>query len=243
MNKRNLFGTIIILSILSGGFISGCKDGKSGEDKITIQKEYDRAGRVISEISVKDGMKHGPTRNYYEDGKLHSVINYEEGKRHGELVWYYENGKQYQVTAYIHGKQNGIQKKYYESGKLMAEIPYRDGEQQPGMKEYTETGNLVTDYPEIVFEKPERMGSPNRFAIKIHLSDNSEGVLFQQRIISNTGDTMMAIVPTTNGIGEITFFVEKGGSTQANISIVAKSKTRLRNNYVTDSTYHVKIVN
>jgi len=125
----------------------------------------------------------------------------------------------------------------------MAEIPYRDGEQQPGMKEYTETGNLVTDYPEIVFEKPVRTGSPNRFAIKIRLSDNSKEVLFQQRIISTAGDTMIATVPNTNGIGEITFFVERGGSTQADINIVAKSKTRLRNNYITDSIYHVKIAN
>jgi hypothetical protein len=243
MSNRNLFIIIIILSLISGVYISGCKDGKGGKEKITVQKKYNKTGKVVSEISVKDGLKHGPTRNYYEDGKLHSVVNYEEGKQHGESIWYYENGKPYQVTPYVLGKQNGIQKKYYESGKLMAEIPYRDGEQQPGMKEYTETGNLVTSYPEIVFEKPEKTGSPNRFAMKIHLSNNSKEVAMHQRIISNAGDTLMAAVPITDGIGEITFFVEKGGSTDADITIVAKTKTRLRNNYVTDSTYHVRIVN
>jgi len=240
MTRNILFITIIAVAIMS----DGCNfTGKRGKDKITIQKRYSQTGKLVSEISVKNGVKHGPTKNYYEDGKLHSVVNYKEGKQHGESVWYYENGKPYQVTQYINGERRGIQKKYYQSGRLMAEIPYSYGEQQPGMKEYTEKGNLVTDYPEIVFEKPVRTASPNRFVMKIHLSNNSEEVLFQQRIISSTGDTMMASVPTLNGNGEFTFFVEKGRIMEKDIDIVAKTKTRLSNNYITEGTYQVKITN
>lgn len=234
---------LIILALVFSGCGSGSKDGSGGKEKITIQKKYDRAGRVVSEVSIKNGLKHGPTRNYYESGKLHSVVHYEEGKQHGESVWYYENGKPYQVTPYINGKRNGIQKKYYQSGKLMAEIPFVNGEQQPGMKEYSETGKLITDYPEIVFEKPQKTAFPNRMILKIHLSNNSKEVTYHQRIISSEGDTLMAAVPTTDGVGEFTFFISKGESIETDITIIAKTKTRLRNNYIIEGDYHVKIQN
>jgi len=240
MRNKNLPIVIIILMMISGAYMIGCKEQK---EKITVQKKYDRAGRVVSEVSVKDGLKHGPTRNYYENGKLHSIVNYEEGKQHGESVWYYENGKPYQVTIFVNGKQEGIQKKYYQSGELMAEIPFSNGEQQVGMKEYTESGTLITNYPEIVFEKPQRTSSPNRVVLKIHLSNNSNEVTFHQRIIASAGDTLLAAVPTKDGVGEFTFFIAKGTSTEADITIIAKTKTRLRNNYILEGVYHVKIDN
>lgn len=243
MIKRNLPGILIILALVSGGCNSGGKDDRIRKEKTTIQKKYDRAGRVVSEVSIKDGLKHGPTRNYYESGKLHSIVHYNEGKLHGESVWYYENGQPYQVTPYINGKRNGIQKKYYQSGKLMAEVPFIKGEQQPGMKEYSETGKLITDYPEIVFEKPQKTASPNRMILKIHLSNNSKEVTFHQRIISSTDDTLMAEVPTKDGIGEFTFFISKGELVETDLTIVAKTKTRLRNNYIIEGVYHVKIQN
>lgn len=232
-----------ILSLLTIACNSGDKPGKSRKEKITIQKKFSRSGVLVSEISMKDSVRHGPTKNYYENGKIQSIIPFEDGKRQGESVWYYENGKPYQVTQYINGEAEGIQKKYYQSGRLLAEVPFHNGRQLPGMKEYTETGELITDYPQIIFENPVRTSVPGRFILKMYMSDHSKEVAFEQVVISATGDTILATVPTQDGIGEIPFFAERGKTVVAQVTIKAKTRTRLKNIYITEGQYMVKVRN
>jgi hypothetical protein len=125
---------------------------------------------------------------------------------------------------------------------LMSEVPYFEGEQIPGMKEYKENGELITDYPEIVFLEPEKT-SPDRYFLRFHMSNKSRNVRFQQSIISNDGDTLMADVPTRDGVGEIPFFVSKGGSVRTTVTVYAAVNTPLRNVYHTAGTCRVNIVN
>lgn len=238
---------LIILVFLSMVIIacnSGDKPGgKTGKEKLKIQKKFNQSGQLIAEVSLKNGVKHGPTTNFYEDGKVHSVVNFVDGKQEGETIWYYENGKTYQVTPFVNGQEHGLQKKYYKSGMLLAEVRYINGHQQPGMKEYTESGALVTDYPVIVFEKPVKSDIPGRFILKMHMSDNSKEVAFEQKVISSNGDTTMAKVPTREGIGEVPFFVDKGKTVMAQICVQAKVRTRLKNIYLTENQFLVKITN
>ena len=240
---NNYLVGLCILSLLAIACNSGDKSGGARKEKITIRKKFSTTGVLVSEISMKDGIRHGPTKNFYENGKIQSLINYEEGKQQGESIWYYENGKPYQVTQYVNGQEQGIQKKYYQSGRMLAEVPFRNGHQLPGMKEYTETGELITDYPEIVFETPVRSSVPDRFVLRMHMSNNSKEVAFKQMVISANGDTIMADVPAQEGIGEIPFFVEKGKSVVAQVHIQAKTRTRLKNIYITERQYFVRIKN
>jgi hypothetical protein len=237
---------LIIVSLLSMTLVacnSGEKSGRPRKEKITIRKQFSRSGVLVSEISMKDTVRHGPTKNYYENGKVQSIINFEDGKRQGESIWYYENGSPYQVTPYVNGQEEGIQKKYYQSGRLLAEVPFHNGKQLPGMKEYTELGEVITGYPEIVFEKPVRTSVPGRFILKMHMSDNSREVAFEQIVITASGDTILATVPTQNGIGEIPFFADKGKTVVAQVRIKAKTRTRLKNIYITEGQYLVRINN
>jgi hypothetical protein len=231
------------LSVLLIACNSGDKSGRSGKEKTSIQKIFSRSGVLVSEISMKDGVKHGHSTNYYESGKVQSVINFENGKQQGESIWYYENGTPYQVTQYVNGEAEGIQKKYYKSGKLLAEIPFRNGKQLNGMKEFTETGELISGYPEIVFDKPVRTSVSGQFILKMHLSDNSKEVVFEQVLVSATGDTILADVSSLEGIGEIPFAVNKGQTVAAQVQIKAKTRTRLKNIYITERQYYVKIKN
>ena len=207
------------------------------------QKVYNRSGVLESEISMKDGVREGPTTNYYESGKIQSVFNFKNGKEEGESVWYYEDGKPYQVTWFVNGEEEGIQKKYYKTGELLAEVPFHKGKQLTGMKEYTEKGELITGYPEIVFEKPVRTSPSGQFLLRMHLSDNSKAVVFEQLTVNSMGDTVMADVLTREGIGEIPFFVGKGQTVTVQAQIRAKTRTRLKNIYITDRKYYSKIRN
>jgi antitoxin component YwqK of YwqJK toxin-antitoxin module len=233
----------LLIPVLLNECNSGDKPGKPRKEKISVQKVYGPSDMLVSEITMKDGVRHGPTTNYYQSGKVQSVINFENGKRQGESVWYYEDGKPYQVTQYINDMKEGIQKKYYKSGKILAEVPFYNDEQQIGIKEYTETGELITDYPEIIFEKPVKTSSSGQFVLRMHLSDNSKEVVFEQRMINAAGDTVMAKVSAKEGIGEIPFFVEKGKSVAAQVQIRAKTRTSLKNIYVAERQYYVKIKN
>lgn len=241
MNKY--FVGLFILSLIVIACNSGDKSGGARKEKITVRKKFSTSGVLVSEISMKDGIRHGPTKNYYENGKIQSLINFEEGKQQGESIWYYENGRPYQVTPFVNGQEQGIQKKYYQSGRLMAEVPFSNGHQLPGMKEYSQTGDLLTDYPEIVFEMPAKSSVPGRFILRMHMSDNSKEVAFEQMVISASGDTIMADVPSQEGIGEIPFSVEKGKTVVARVHIQAKTRTRLKNIYITDEQYFVRIKN
>jgi hypothetical protein len=209
IKSKHFLIVFFLISLLLNACNSGDKPGRPRKEKTSVQKVYSRSGMLVSEITMRDGVRHGPTTNYYQSGKVQSVINFENGKQQGESVWYYEDGKPYQVTQYINDKIEGIQKKYYKSGRILAEVPFYNGEQLIGIKEYTETGELITDYPEIIFEKPVKTSTSGQFIIKMHLSDNSMGVVFEQMLINVAGDTVMAKVSTNKGTGEIPFFVEK----------------------------------
>jgi hypothetical protein len=188
-------------------------------------------------------VREGTTTNYYESGHIQSVFNFKNGKEEGESVWYYEDGKPYQVTWYVNGEKEGIQKKYYRSGKLLAEVPFLKDNQQKGMKEYTETGELITGYPEIVFEKPVQTSPSGQFLLRLHLSDNSKEVAFEQMMVNASGDTVIADVPAREGIGELPFMVGKGQTAAIQVLIRAKIRTRLKNIYITDRQYYGKIRN
>ena len=234
------------LSVLVFGIcMISCSSGNrsSSEDGTQIQRKYNQMGKVESEISHIDGLKHGQAKYYYDNGKMQYLIHYDQGKKHGESTWYYEDGKVYQVTPFIHGEEHGVKKKFYASGKLMSEVTYRNGEQQPGLKEYTEDGKLLTKYPEIVFVKPVRESTGTRFTLKMQMSNKTKEVAFTQLVISNSGDTITAPVPTKDGVGEIPFFVNKGGSTSTVIHITAVTKTKFNNRYITSGEYNLKITN
>jgi antitoxin component YwqK of YwqJK toxin-antitoxin module len=222
---------------------SGDKPGRPGKEKTRVQKVYGHSDILVSEITMKGEVRHGPTRNYYESGKIQSVINFENGIQQGEAVWYYEDGKPYQISQYINGKIEGLQKKYYKSGRILAEVPFYRGEQKVGMKEYTEAGELITDYPQIEFEKPVKTSRSGQFLLRMHMSDNSKEVVFEQVITNVPGDTVIAKVNTIDGTGEIPFFVEKGQSVAAQVQLRARIRTRLKNIYIAERQYYVKIKN
>ncbi len=225
-------------------FFCSCGDGsrKGNADQVQVKKNYNELGVLESEISHIDGIRHGPSRYFYDNGRLKIMTPYENGKKHGESIWYYEDGNIYQLTPFKHGEEHGIRKKYYPSGKLMAEITFSEGKQELGMKEYTEAGELITDYPEIVFIKPEK-NSPDRYFLRFHMSNHTKSVKFQQTIIDSAGDTLTADIPTREGVGEIPFFVARGESTKTTVKIFAGINTPLRNIYYTTGTYEVNIVN
>jgi len=61
--------------------------------------------------------------------------------------------------------------------------------------------------------------------------------------INTADDTVIAKVSTIEGIGKIPFFVEKGKSVAAQVQIRARTRTQLKNIYITERQYYVRIKN
>ena len=108
-------------------------------------------GQKMTEISYKDGKRHGLKAHWYESGKKLSEINYKDGKHHGLLSMWYENGQHrdqlfylgsYMVSAIVWKPDgeicsmtdvkagNGMMVKYKDDGMEWLRISYKDGEKR-----------------------------------------------------------------------------------------------------------------
>ena len=81
-------------------------------------------GQKMTEISYKDGKRHGLKAHWYESGKKLSEINYKDGKHHGLLSMWYENGQWRRKVNFVDGKKDGVWKHWYENGRQRDQLFY-----------------------------------------------------------------------------------------------------------------------
>ena len=84
-------------------------------------------GQKMTEISYKDGKRHGLKAHWYESGQKLSEINYKHGKYHGPLTMWYENGQLRRKGKHVDGKEVGIWNHWYENGQQRDELFYLGG--------------------------------------------------------------------------------------------------------------------
>ena len=84
-------------------------------------------GQKKTEISYKDGKRHGLKAHWYESGQKLSEINYKYGKHDGPLTAWYENGQWRRSGKHMDGKMVGIWTHWYENGQQRDEIFYIGG--------------------------------------------------------------------------------------------------------------------
>ena len=84
-------------------------------------------GQKKTEISYKDGKRHGLKAHWYQSGQKLSEINYKYGKHDGLLTVWYENGQWRRTGNHLDGKMVGIWTHWYENGQQRDEIFYMGG--------------------------------------------------------------------------------------------------------------------
>jgi antitoxin component YwqK of YwqJK toxin-antitoxin module len=154
--------TIITLFIATVIAASSCRHILPQEEKENQQvsdtavsenytglKRYYSEGRLVKEITYKEGLKNGICNNYYDDGRLKRTIIYNNNLKTDTAKWYYPEGMVYRQTPYLNDKIHGVQTKYYKNGRKQAEMPYHMGLRMPGLKEYYEDGRELTGIPKI----------------------------------------------------------------------------------------------
>jgi len=84
-------------------------------------------GGKMTEISYKDGKRHGLKAHWYEGGQKLSEINYKFGKHDGPLTVWYEDGQLRRKGKHREGKMVGIWTHWYENGQQRDEMFFTDG--------------------------------------------------------------------------------------------------------------------
>ncbi len=248
--KKLIIPGIIVL------FIAGCqevsqknKDQQTSpepeqNDTIKIKKSYYSDGSIKSEVPIVEGKRHGIAKNFYSDGTVSHKVVYENGLRHGASKWYYETGELYRETPYVKGKMEGIRKKYYRNGNLKAEIPFRNGYPVRGLKEYNVNGNPVNkNYPEIIFNPIDKLAFENEYILEFRLSDNRKNVKYFLVKETDADRKLRIELTSKDGKGKREFYVPPGQFVMEKITILAMTKTKMGNVYVTEKTHNLAIEN
>jgi len=214
------------------------KQFRINEQGDTIVMKYRSNGKLLSEVSIKNGKQSGLCLNYYENGNIQNEIWYKDGDKEGRVTWNYESGKLYRESVYVDDEIEGIQKKYYENGKMMAEIPYKKGVLQVGTKEYNKEGKLKKNYPEILFETVDKMAFENKYYLRISLSKNDpDAKIYEVKYLD--GKKYDIPVPIKSGVGELNWFVPENAFIMEKVTVAVEFNTVLSNPVRLEKTFNL----
>jgi hypothetical protein len=234
-----------------------------------VVKEYYPNGYIKMEAEVKDGMRNGLTKNYDENGKLIStaelkndkyegwVITYSpyNGKvtakshyindqQNGPVTLYYDGGQLYREMTYVDGRVDSIVKTFWPDISLQAEVYFKKGAPAIGLKEFDRQGKPIKQ-PNIVVEKIDQLSTQNYIVLKIYLSDHNPKVDFYYGELKDKKylDPGTLKINSQDGVATMQYKVLKQHSLRENISIIARTRTKLGNTLVLQRNYYLNVTN
>jgi TonB family protein len=83
--------------------------------------------------------------SYYENGKIKWIVNLKDSIREGEAKFFFENGNLKEERTYVNGKVNGLIKKYNEYGKLSETVNVMEGKREGPTSLFDSAGVYLTD--------------------------------------------------------------------------------------------------
>jgi antitoxin component YwqK of YwqJK toxin-antitoxin module len=197
-----------------------------------ITKNYDEQGNLMSTVNYVDGYKDGVTVNYYKSGAKNQEMYYEKNQLQGEAKMYYEDGNVYMITNFKDGKKHGLEKTFYKNGKVQMEAEYYKGGIGIGLKEYNEKGEIINKAPSIEVKEGRRTAN-GHIMLEISLSDRSSAVKFYNDTLIQNKFSFPYMRQIDSKQGKGTFEYIPGRK----INIIAVKTTSRRNSQVIQRSY------
>lgn len=141
-------------------------------------KRFMSNNRLVSEVTFRDGKRHGLTKTFYPSGRLQRTYWYDKGLRQDSSCWYYEEGQLFRTTPFRNDTVEGIQKQYYRTGQIKAKMGYTRGYRNTLFQEFTREGKLVTGYPDIVVRAEDSYNRTGVYRVVLELTDKTTDVKF-----------------------------------------------------------------
>jgi hypothetical protein len=232
---------VLILLVITFSACSGNRGNKgnvSENDTVSMApdtgftgiKKFAKDGRVVREVTFKNGVRNGMTKTFYPGGQVYQTFWYENDLKEDSAKWFYSDGKLFRSTPFSKDTIEGIQKQYYKNGRVKAKIGYSKGMRTPFFEEYTQEGKLFKNYPDIVVNVKDEYNTTGLYRISLELSDKSQKVEFYRgEFINDRFDTTRVnLLKTVNGKASLTL-KKTGKPTQDHIGIIAAHLTPFLN--------------
>jgi len=122
----NLLGKTVKKEYFTGGkirseFILDDKTGQNG-----LLKIYGYTGHMTSEVTIRNGVKHGIETGYDDEGRVLWRLNYVNGNQEGIQKAYYPNGDLMVTYTYVNGLKHGPAQTYSVDGTVHTRVMYRN---------------------------------------------------------------------------------------------------------------------
>jgi len=242
---RRSFSTVVMIFLV---IFLGCSDsGKKTAEKPkdNVVRSYDKNKRLVSEVPMKDGKRHGLARTYYTNGKVNLEMPYVEDSREGTSKKYYESGLLYQETEYKEDQIHGKQRKYDVSG-LIAEARFEFGHPCIGLDEYS-NGKKRPGYPSIIIRPVDRLQVDGTYTLELSLTDGASTAKFYLGSLTDSGCLHGGLVPLPAGKNSISayqrFALHPGQFLMEELNFVAEATTRMGNKFVAQKKFNLSIEN
>jgi len=237
---------IIVLSLLLTALLSqacnliGTRGDSTTDQGDTLVQEVRRKftgvkpnyldGKLVSEISYRDGIRNGLTKTYYASGVIKQIIPYCNGLKCDTARWFYEDGKLFRNTPYLNDTIHGTQLQFYRNGRVKASMSYEMGIRKNDLQEYYETGKPVAAKREILIRTRDEYQERGVYKIFAELDNKSAKVTFYRGEMTNDLFDPLIVdkITTSGGTG----FLELSRSTGRNpghITIIAEYTTNFGN--------------
>ena len=92
-----------------------------------IEKVYYPSGKLLAEMPIVKGLKHGKLIWYYESGDIKITQEVKKGEANGRIIFYYEGNVKEHEGVIKNGKRTGEFKYYDNKGRLIKSEYYRNG--------------------------------------------------------------------------------------------------------------------
>lgn len=100
---------------------------KGGVKEYTKETHYYASGQKEKEGGLKDGLREGNWKAWYQNGTIWSEGDFIQGKSHGVFKIYAENGVLQLEKNYNNGILDGTTSFFDGNGNLTKEVEYKDG--------------------------------------------------------------------------------------------------------------------
>lgn len=112
--------------------------GRSGS---TMRREFGGPGnRMLSEITLRDGVPNGAANEYHPNGKLLRETNYVNGVLEGRGRAYYPDGTLQEEVYFTNGEYDQTKKYYHPNGQLWVQHEYNKGKPWNAVANYDSRG-------------------------------------------------------------------------------------------------------
>lgn len=112
--------------------------------QVVMRSTYFSSGAPKEQISIQNGVAHGPKKIFNPDGEPTAIEEWDHGVHTG-ITTVFKNGEKYAEVPYVNGVKNGIEKRFKSGDIVVQEVTWKDNIQHGPMYSYI-GGKSVTDW-------------------------------------------------------------------------------------------------